>query len=377
MEKRYILLTPGPTPLPPEVLEAMSRQILHHRTDDFTKIYVETSEKLKTVFRTKNPVYMFASSGTGAMEASFVNFLSPNDPVLVVTAGKWGERFLQIAKAFGLQADTVEEPYGKAVDPVKVREALKNKPYKAVFATLCETSTGVVHDIKGIGQEVAKTDALFVVDGISGLLADRFEGDAWHVDLTISGSQKALMLPPGLAFLSVSEKAKKAMESAKLPRYYYDLRRYEKALAEGQSPFTPAVTLIVALHKALEKIEQEGMDNVFERIERLAKATREAVQALNMELFADKPSSGVTAVKFPAGLDGKKFVKLLKEDYRVVLAGGQGSMKGQIFRIAHMGYISEEDLMTGFEYMEEVLAKLSYPFTKGSSLKAFRQTVSA
>ena len=377
MPKHNILLTPGPTPVPPEVLEVLARPIIHHRTNEYRKIFKEVSEGLKEVFRTKNDVYTFTTSGTGAMEASMVNFLSPDDTILVLAGGKFGERFWEIAKNFGIEYDVLKVPYGQAFDPAELEKALAGKKYRAVYATHLETSTGVVNDIEALGKIVAKTDALFGVDTISGLLADKLETDAWHVDLAISGSQKGLMVPPGLGFLSVSEKAKKAMESAKFPKYYLDLKRYIKALADEDSPFTPAINVVLGLQKALEIIKKRGVENVWKENERLAQATRSAVKALGLELFASRPANGVTAVKVPQGLDGGRLLKILQDEYGVVMAGGQSEMKGKIFRVAHMGYITQADLAVGFECLEEVLAKLGYAFTKGASVKFFASGVRA
>ncbi len=371
MKKRNILLTPGPTPLPPEVLDTLSRPIIHHRTKEYREIFKQVSAGLKEVFRTANEVYTLTTSGTGAMEASLSNFLSPGDPILVLAGGKFGERFCEIAQAYQIPCDCLKVPYGEAFDPSQVEKELKKKNYKAVYTTLAETSTGVVNDIQAIGKLVAKTEALFAVDAISGLLADRFEADEWNVDLAVSGSQKGLMLPPGLAFISVSAKARKAMSGAKLPRYYLDLALYGKALGDLDSPFTPAIPIVLALRQVLEIVRKKGIENIWQESGRLAQATRSAAQALGLELFAKKPSNGVTAIKVPTGVDGGKLLQILQDDYGVVVAGGQAELKGKIFRIAHMGYITREDIAIGFECLEEVLEKMGYQFKKGSSLKIF------
>lgn len=371
MRKRFVLLTPGPTPVPPDILDLLAQPIIHHRTRPYREVFKEVSAGLKDVFRTRENVYTFTASGTGAMEASVVNFLSPGDPVLVLTGGKFGERFCEIADAYSLQCDCLAVPYGEAHDPQAVAKKLAQKPYRAVFTTLLETSTGVLNDTEAIGKVVSETGALYGVDAVSGLLADRFETDAWKVDLAISGSQKGMMVPPGLSFLAVSSKAKDAMRRAKLPRYYWNLGLYEKALGEEDSPFTPAIPIVIALRKSLEMIRKKGIESIWRETEKLAKATRKAVQALGLELFAKRPSNGVTAVKVPPGIDGGKLLQILQEEYGVVMAGGQAEMKGKIFRIAHMGYITHEDLAVGFECLEEALAKLGYPFAKGASVKIF------
>lgn len=371
MRKRFVLLTPGPTPVPPDILDLLAQPIIHHRTRPYREVFKEVSAGLKDVFRTRENVYTFTASGTGAMEASVVNFLSPGDPVLVLTGGKFGERFCEIADAYNLQCDCLAVPYGEAHDPQAVAKKLAEKPYRAVFTTLLETSTGVLNDTEAIGKVVSETGALYGVDAVSGLLADRFETDAWKVDLAISGSQKGLMVPPGLSFLAVSSKAKDAMRRAKLPRYYWNVAFYKKALREEDSPFTPAIPIVIALRKSMEMIRKKGIENIWKETERLARATRQAVQALGLELFAKRPSNGVTAVKVPPGIDGGKLLQILQEEYGVVMAGGQSEMKGKIFRIAHMGYITHEDLAVGFECLEEALAKLGYPFAKGASVKIF------
>ncbi len=375
MRKRSILLTPGPTPLPPEVLDVLARPIIHHRTQEYRHIFKRVSEGLKEVFRTRHEVYTFTASGTGAMEASLVNFISPGDEILVLAGGKFGERFAEIAQGYGIACDCLRVPYGETFDLRDVEKQLARKSYKAVYATLLETSTGVLNDIEGIGELVSKHHCLFAVDAISGLLADRFETDGWKVDLAISGSQKGLMLPPGLAFLSVSSKAKEAMGQAKLPRYYLDVALYDKALREEDSPFTPAISIVLALDKVLEMIRRKGIENIWKATEKLAQATRNAVQSLGLELFAKRSSNGVTAVKVPAGVDGVKLLKILQDEYGVVMAGGQAELKGKIFRIAHMGYITQEDLAAGFECLEEVLQKLGYGFKRGSSVKWFTSGV--
>lgn len=375
MNKRNILLTPGPTPLPPEVLAELARPMIHHRTSEYRTIFKEVSDRLKDVFRTLRDVYVFTASGTGAMEASVGNFLSPGDPVLVLASGKFGERFCEIAEAYGLACDCLRVPYGESISVSQVEQALLKKSYRAVYATLSETSTGVLNPIEGLGRAVSKTDAFFAVDAISGLAADRLETDAWHVDLAIGGSQKGLMVPPGLAFLSVSDKAKRAITQAKLPRYYFDLALYKKALGDQDSPFTPAVNLVMGLRAALILISRKGMEAIWRSAERIADATRSAACALGLELFAKTPSNGVTAIRIPAGVDAGKMLTLLQDDYGVVMAGGQAELKGKIFRIAHMGYISEDDLAYGFECLERVLEKMGYGLDKGASVDQFRLKV--
>ena len=363
MTKRNILLTPGPIPVPKAIREVLGEPIIHHRTPQYRKIFQDVSERLKKVFLTQNPVYTITGSGTAAMEAAMVNFHSIGDEVLVVDGGKFGERFTDIAKAYQLKPTVLKVNYGEAADPKLIEEALKKNPnLKSVCVELCETSTAVVNDIRAIGAIVAKTDALLIVDAISGLGADRLETDNWHVDLAISGSQKALMLPPGLAFISVSEKAKKRLASANLPRFYVDIRLFEKALKDWDTPFTPAIGLVIALAKALDQIEVEGLDNVFKRSAELGDYTRKKLQAIGLQLFSKAPSSTATAAVVPAGVDGEKLIKIMRDDKGVTMAGGQGDqMKGKIVRMAHMGSITRADIDEGIAILQQTLEELGSP----------------
>jgi aspartate aminotransferase-like enzyme len=357
--KENLLLTPGPTPVPEAVRRILGEPIFHHRTPQYRKIFSSVSERLKKVFLTRHPIYTFAGSGTCAMETALVNFHSPGDEMLVVDSGKFGERFTDIANAYRLKPTVIKVPYGEAIRPEEVGEALeKNRRLKSVCAGLCETSTAVLQDIRAIGEIVRKTDALLIVDAISGLGADRLETDRWGVDLVIAGSQKALMLPPGLAFLSVSDKARRRLETALCPRFYMDVRLYEKSMKDADTPFTPAIGLVLALQKALDLIEAEGLENVFVRCARLASFTREKLSSLGLELFSKAPSSTVTAAVVPAGIDGEKLVKMMRDEKGVTIAGGQGEMKGRIIRIAHMGAITQEDLQQGIRVLEETLNEM-------------------
>jgi len=371
MRKNY-LLTPGPTPLPPEVRAAMARPIIHHRTPQFQAVLKEAAEGLKYVFQTANDIFILASSGTGAMEAAVVNILSAGDTALVIQSGKFGERWTEICKAYGINAETLDVEWGKAVKPLELEKRLKSNPkIKAVFTTLCETSTGVVTDIASCGRLVKDTPAVLVVDAISGLGAIDLKTDDWSCDVVVSGSQKGLMLPPGLGFISLSPKAAKLIESSRNPRYYFDLKQAKKALDKNDTPFTPAITLIIALNEALKMIKQDGLEAVFARHRKLADATRKAVKALGLELFAPEDGSDVvTAVKVPAGIDGEKLVKTMRDTYGVTIAGGQAELKGKIFRFAHMGFIEEFDIITGISCLEKVLAQMGYKFQLGTGVKA-------
>lgn len=358
------LLTPGPTPLPPEVLAALGSPILHHRTPQFAAILKEVTEGLQEVFRTAQPVYLLASSGTGAMEAAVVNLLSPADAAIVLKTGKFGERWGELCEAYGVRVIPLDVPWGQAPTADEVQSILRQHPEaKAVFATLCETSTGVVQDIEGYARVTKESPAVLVVDAISGLGAERLETDAWGVDVVVAGSQKGLMLPPGLAFITVSPKAWAAIETSKAPKYYFSLPLMRKVWEKEQdTPFTPAISLIVALAAALRLIRQEGLDRILERHRRNALAIRQAAKALGLELYAEPAHAAcaITAIKVPAGIDGKKLVKVMRDNHGITIAGGQGELSGKIFRIASMGYIQAEDIRVALEALEHVLKELGW-----------------
>ena len=374
MKKNY-LLTPGPTPLPPEVCEAQSRPIIHHRTPQFQAVLKEVTDGLKYVFQTSGDVMILTASGTGAMEAAVVNLLSAGDTAITVEGGKFGERWTELCSAYGIKPEVIKVEWGKAVDPREIERKLKANPaIKAVFTTLCETSTGVSNDIKAIGEVVKGSDAVLVVDAISGLGAVDLKTDAWSVDVCVSGSQKGLMLPPGLAFVSVSKKAWGKIDAAKCPKYYFDLKVAKKAMEKTDTPFTPAISLVIALAEALKIIRQDTLENIFIRHTKMAEATRAAMQALGLALFApDAASDVVTAVKVPAGIDGEKLVKVMRDTYGVTIAGGQSEMKGKIFRIAHMGYIGEFDIIVGISCLEKVLKQMGYKFDLAAGVKTAQE----
>lgn len=371
MRKNY-LLTPGPTSLPPEVYQALARPIIHHRTPQFQAVLKEATEGLKYVFQTRNDVFIFASSGTGAMEAAVANLLSQADTALTIQAGKFGERWTEICQSYGINTEIINVEWGKAVMPSSVQKKLKEKPkIKAVFTTLCETSTSVVNDIEAIGKILKDTDAVLVVDAISGLGAIPLATDKWFCDVVVSGSQKGLMLPPGLSFISVSPKAWKLVKTSKSTKYYFDLRLAKKALEQTDTPFTPAISLVVALNEALKMIKQDGLNNIFSRHKKMAEATRSAVKALGLELFAPTASSDVvTAIRTPKGIDGEKLVRTMRDTYGVTIAGGQAELKGKVFRIAHIGYIEESDIIVAISCLEKVLYKMGYKFPLGAGIKA-------
>lgn len=373
MEKTY-LLTPGPTPLPPQVRKALSGQIIHHRTPQFQGILKECAQGLKEVFKTKNDVFILTSSGTGAMEAAVVNLLSAGDGAICVQAGKFGERWTELCKAYNIKAEIIDVEWGRAVKPEAIEAKLKaNNNIKAVFTTLCETSTAVATDIKAIGAIMKNYGAALVVDAISGLGAVNLDTDNWGVDVVVVGSQKGLMLPPGLAFISMSQKALKLMGAANLPRYYFDMRKAKKAIEKTDTPFTPAVSLVIALREALRMIKEEGLDNCFKRYSLYARACRAAAKAIGLEIYAKDISDAVTAIRLPETIDGEKLVKTMRDTYGVGVAGGQAELKGKIVRIAHMGYISAKDTIAGLECFEKVLNEMGHRFELGSGVKAAKE----
>lgn len=373
--KKQRLLTPGPTPLYPKALHAMMDADLHHRTEDFRNLYRTVLADLKEVLATKNDVIVLVASGTGAMEASVSNCLSAGDRVVVCTAGKFGERWVEIAKAYGLNAVVLEAPYGQSVSPESVEKALAANPdTKAVFVQASETSTGAAHDIKRMAAAVKKTSAILVVDAITGLGTMPLDIDGWGIDICIGGSQKAFMIPPGLAFLSISEKAWAMMDSAKLPHYYFSLKKERKSAASGESAWTPATALMLGFAEALKYIKQLGMDKLVDNAQQLASATRTAVQALGLELFAPaNPAASVTAVRAPKGMDSGVIVKEFRNRFGSIIANGQGTMKGQIFRIAHLGYFDFADLFAVVAELELILHANGVPVKLGSGVAAVQQ----
>ena len=370
IKKNYIL-APGPTPVPPEVSAAGAWPMIHHRTPQFCAIIKEAALGLKVLFQTQNPVYFAASSGTGVMEAAVANLMSPGETMIVLECGKFSERWSEIGRTFGCNVVPVKVEYGKAVSPAQVEEALKQNPKaKAVFMQLSETSTGCVLDVEEIGKVVSKTETLLVVDGISGVGAEPCYPDKWGVDCLLTGSQKGVMLPPGLGFISVSPKGWRAVEQSKSPRYYFDLRAYKKALDKDDSPYTPAISLLYQLKEALKIIQNETMEGMWARHAWLAKATRAAVKALNLELFAERPGNILTAIKIPAGVDGEKLVKTMRDDLGVTIAGGQGSMKGKVARIAHLGYMDRFDITTAVSALEIALKRQGFAVKLGAGVAA-------
>ena len=371
--KKPRLLTPGPTPLYPPAARAMAAADVHHRTGEFIEIYRGVIDGLRYFMGTENGIALFAASGSGAMEAAVSNLFSPGDKVIVCTAGKFGERWARIARAFGLDTVVIEKPYGESVKPEQAAQALAaNADAQGVLIQATESSTGISHDLEAIGKIVAETDAVLVADAITGLGTSVLEIDDWGLDAVIGGSQKAVMIPPGLAYCSVSEKALRRAAAASNPYFYFDLRRHIETGLEGDSPWTPATSLILGLAEVLAFVREIGRERLIENAQLLARATREAAQALGLELFARDaiPAGAVTAIRAPQGIDSGEIVKRYKQDFEAVIANGQGAMKGRIFRYAHLGYFDFHDLFAAVAELELILCDLGLPVEFGAGVRA-------
>ncbi len=376
--KSKLLLTPGPSPVPEFIREVMSRQIIHHRTDEFREVLARVTQSLKEIFLTENPVLILASSGTGAMEAAVSNFFSSQDKVIVVEGGKFGQRWKEIATRYGLDVISYSIDWGNAPEPNYLRQLLESdSSIKGILTTLCETSTGTVYDIKSIGNLTRDREVILVVDAISGLGQDKLLTDEWGVDVVVAGSQKGLMLPPGLSFISISKKAEEFLQRSNLPKYYFDLKLALKSYQKNDTPFTPAVSLILGLEASLDFIRKEGIYNRWEKFSKLAKATREALKAMGLKLFSFRPSNSVTAVWAPPSIKSSQLVSKLRKEYGISIAGGQAEFKDKIFRIAHMGAIEEGDLVIGFYFLERALKELGYNLKLGSPIVKLEEVLYA
>jgi aspartate aminotransferase-like enzyme len=381
MIRKTRLFTPGPTPLLPAAQFAMAAADIHHRTPEFRAIFSKVLGQLKIFVGTQNEVLLLSSSGTGAMEASVSNLTSAGDRVLVLTAGKFGERWVELAKSFGCVVDVVEKPYGQTFEIAEIKAALRPE-HKAVYMQASETSTGTSHDVEAVAGLVKGTETLLVVDGITGLGTQTFDVDGWGIDVLIGGSQKAVMIPPGLAYLSVSEKAWKAMEAAKNPRFYFDLRKERKNQVKGETAYTPAVALVAGLGAALDYIAgqaggdlEKGRIALIDNAQVNAAATRAGLVALGFTLFAPaSPSAAATAVLVPEGMDSGVVVKALKAKFSLVTANGQGSMQGKIFRVAHLGFFDYLDTVAFLGAMEHIAKDvLGLPVKYGQGVAAAQE----
>jgi aspartate aminotransferase-like enzyme len=369
--KRY-LFTPGPVPVPEEILLEMAKPIIHHRTAEFENIFAEAREGLKYVFQTKEEVFILASSGTGGMEGAVANTLSSRDKALVVNGGKFGERWMKICQAFGVEVHEIKVEWGNAVDPQHIEEALKkDSSIRAVLVQASETSTGVMHPVKDIAEITRqRDDVLLIVDGITAVGVFPIPFDEWGIDVLVGGSQKAFMLPPGLAFVAMSQKAWKFNEKSNLPKFYFDFKRYLKDAKNNTTPWTPAVTLIIGLAAVLRRFKEEGLEKIHKRHARLAHGTREGLKAIGLELFAkNSPSPALTAAFAPPGINAGAIISRLRERFGMTLAGGQDQAKGKIFRISHMGFIDRADIIAVISAIECVLKDLGYDFEFGAGTK--------
>jgi aspartate aminotransferase-like enzyme len=372
MQKRY-LLAPGPTPVPPEILLAMAHPMMHHRAPEFAEIFGQVRENLKWLFQTRQDVITLVSSGTGGMESAVSNFLSPGDKALVINGGKFGERWLKLCQVYGAKVEEIKVEWGHAVDPQKVTQALKKDPaIRAVYVQASESSTGVAHDVKALGQIIKPLgETILVVDAVSAMGVFDLQTDEWGLDVVVTGSQKALMLPPGLAFVSVSEKAWRLSEKAKNAKFYFNLKKERENQTKNQTAFTAAVSLIVGLHEVLKQLKADGLANIFARHKQLAHAMRQGMLSAGLTLFPkESPSDALTAVNSPQGVDGQAVYKTLRENYGITAAGGQDHLKGKIFRIAHMGYADLFDVIIAVSAVEMVIKGLGYPIKMGEGVRA-------
>jgi len=374
MKKRY-LISPGPTPVPEEVLLEMAKPILHHRTTQFSAIFAECAEGLKKLFKTRQPVITLASSGTGAMESAITNIFKTGDTALVVNGGKFGERWGKIAQSYGLGVEWLNVEWGQAVAVDAVAEALKkNRGISAVLTQGSETSTTVAHPVKEIAALTAGTDTLTIVDGITSVGVVDMPMDQWGIDVLVTGSQKALMLPPGLAMISLSEKAWKKSQTCDIPHFYFDLTKERDNLAKDTTAYTPAVSLMIGLRKALRMLFEEGLDNVYKRHDTLARAVRAGTAAMGLKPLAPlSPANSATGVYTPEGVDGAKLVKDLRENYGVTFAGGQDHLKGKIVRIAHLGYFDSFDMIVALSALDMALAGQGHSMRMGGGVAAAQE----
>ena len=373
--KEY-LLTAGPTPVPERVLLAMARPMLYHRAPAFTECLREVQDGLRWLMQTKQLPLLLAGSGTAGMDAAVCNFLRTGDKAVVIRGGKFGERWGKICQAYGIECVFIDVEWGKGVDPKLVAQAIEKNPgVRAVYATASETSTATKHDVEAIAAVVsAKEDVILCVDAITAVGVFEVPIEQWGLDVVVVGSQKALMLPPGLAIVVVSDKAWKAQERANLPRFYLDLMRERKSQDKGDTAFTPAISLVVGLRESLRMLKEETLEGVWNRHERLAKATRAASGGLGLELFSSSPTNAVTAFRVPSGIDGSAVIKQMRTRYGITIAGGQDHLKGKIVRIAHIGYISEFDIITAISGLEMTLSDLGYVIRPGSGVAAAQAT---
>jgi len=380
MWEKQILLLPGPTQVPPRVLKAMVTQQINHRGPDAAKLFEEVTEGTKKILQTKNDNLLLTCSGSGGMEAAVVNVLSPGEKALVASIGAFGHRFAEICRVYNVEVDLLDYPWGTAVNPDDIAhklEADKKHQIKAVLVQHNETSTGVLNDIKAISEARGNHPALLIVDAVSGLATADLPVDEWNLDVVVWGSQKAFMVPPGLAGVCVSPRAWEAIEKSTNSRYYFDLRLAKKFYDIGQTPFTPALSVLFGMQESLRMLLEEGLENIFKRHAMYRDMVWAAAEAMNLELLASKEyaSPSVTAIKAPGGLEAGEIIKALLKDFNVVIAGGQGKLKGKIFRIGHLGYVDGLDLLSGISALEITLNRLGWPIETGAGVRAAEQVI--
>lgn len=370
MKKR--LYTPGPTPVPESVMLKMAEPIIHHRHKEFTDLFARVNQNLKYLFQTSEDVYTLTSSGTGAMEAAVCNLHCAGDTALFVNGGKFGERWGELLQAYGVTPVEITVEWGTAVAPQAILNALKANPkINAVYLTHSETSTGTATDVKTLASLVHQhSNAIVVIDGITAVGAMELRMDEWGIDVVVTGSQKGLMVPPGLAFIALSKRAWEMVNRSNLPNYYFNLKKAQKAIATSDTPWTPAISLIIGVDAALEMIRQTGVEQVWARHDRLARSIRAGVEALGLKLLSNVPSNALTAVYIPESVDAKQFNKVLKNNYGITIAGGQGHLTGKIFRISHLGYYDELDMITMISALEMTLQECGFEFELGSGIRA-------
>lgn len=379
-DKQYLMI-PGPTPVPAKVLEGLMAPPIGHRTPEFAEIIKEVTESIKEIYQTKNDLFILTSSGTGAMEAAVANFVNSGEKAVIMDNGNFGERWVKICNRYGVEAEVISGPWGEQADPKALENHLsndKNGEIKAIFITHNETSTGVLNDVKALRKAAENHPALFIVDSVSGMAADPLKVDEWKLDVVVSGSQKAYMIPPGLAFVSVSDKAWAASDKVKNPRFYFDLRAAKKSFDEKyNTPYTPATNLVLGLQCSLKMMKEEGLENIYKRHNEFKNIVRGAVKALGLELLASDAaaSSSVTAIKKPDYIDVKDITKIMRTKHNIVMAGGQGKLKNDIFRIGHLGYVNVNDIIVTIACLEMTLKKLGMDIELGQGVGAIQEFI--
>jgi len=383
MDDKFMLMIPGPTPVPESVLLAQAKHLIGHRSGEFSEIMAEVTDGLKWLHQTQNDVLILTASGTGAMEAGIINVLNAGDRVLVGSNGKFGDRWAKVCRAFGMNVEVIEAEWGKPLDPEAFKTALEadtEKTIKGVVITHSETSTGVLNDLQTIaGYVKAHGEALTIVDAVTSLGACSVPIDEWGLDVVASGSQKGYMIPPGLGFVSMSDRAWQAYDNSTLPKFYFDLGPYRKSAGKNTTPFTPPVSLFFAIQVALKMMREEGLEPIFARHAKLRQATRSAMQALNLPLFtADECASPAVTAVMPQSVEAEQIRATMRQEFNIALAGGQDHLKGQIFRVGHLGFVCDRDILTAIASLEATLAKLgANGFTPGAGLAAAQAVLSA